>query len=499
MIYRDVRISRPEGIIDGDYVHVRGEDKMVEVRNIRGTAFPAQVAGYFAPKTAAFLERYQFLKPPTVTLDGMIDASGTQFRSDFKAAFKTDGPASFKLFKRELAITSPTGSIELKGDLLQVGISAGLLGGRADYSGLVGIGPRRGNFSGDLKAQAIDFGQLAELYEIPTQTRGTLGGELRFTVPAADPRRWSGTGQATLKDGDVFAIPTMGPLSKLVSGVLDKPKAGHSVANQASANFLIDRGVIHSANFEALTPGFILRAKGSIDTVEKQLDIDAEMNARGPLRLVSWPISKLLRYKGEGDLSDPTWRPVNFTLPRRRDDGSPGERPTIGGAVSAVPKATVDAGSKVLGTGAQATIAVGSKALDAGGRALGVSAKVIGAGARGAVDVGKGAMDVGNKVRDAIPLPRLLPKKEKEIEKAETEVEVIPAPPTEPELAPDDSATPSRSNALQQTGREARLRRIRVGRLQPCVSMTKQLSGISQCGDGCSRISGDSRHFWRAL
>ena len=39
------------------------------------------------------------------------------------------------------------------------------------------------------------------------------------------------------------------------------------------------------------------------------------MNARGPLRLVGWPISKLLRYKGEGTLKEPKWKPINFSIP----------------------------------------------------------------------------------------------------------------------------------------------------------------------------------------
>ena len=40
------------------------------------------------------------------------------------------------------------------------------------------------------------------------------------------------------------------------------------------------------------------------------------MNARGHLNLVGWPLSRLLRYKGSGELSAPKWEPVNFSIPR---------------------------------------------------------------------------------------------------------------------------------------------------------------------------------------
>jgi hypothetical protein len=390
MTFREFRIEREEGHIDGDLVIVRGAEKLVIVEGVTGRAFPAATAAYFAPKTSKALSRYKFLTPPLVTLNGTID-SGGKFRSKLVSTFKASGPATFPLFNRELPVHSPYGTVTIDGTELGLDIKTKLLGGEIEYRGNVGLGPRRGNFDGEFAANDIDFGQLAALYEIPTESRGTLGGTLKFTVPAEDKKRWSGKGAATLVDGDVFAIPIMGPISRLISGVLDKPKAGYSVATEASANFDIDRGVIRSKNFKALTPGFALQAAGQIDTVAKILDIDAEMNARGPLQIVGWPLSKLLRYKGEGPLSDPTWRPVNFTLPRRRDaDGKmlPTEAPKI---TQIIPAA--------VGAGTKATIGLGTKTLQTG-------VKVIEIGA-------KSAIELGSKARDLIPIPRLFPRREK--------------------------------------------------------------------------------------
>ena len=101
----------------------------------------------------------------------------------------------------------------------------------------------------------------------------------------------------------------------MISGVLDQPLAGYSVAQSVTLNFLSDQGVIKILNFQALTPGFILNGEGTIDGVNDNLELEAEMNARGPLRLVGWPISKLLRYKGEGTLKEPKWKPINFSIP----------------------------------------------------------------------------------------------------------------------------------------------------------------------------------------
>ncbi len=405
LIFTDFRLHREEGYLDGKRVEVRLGDKLVIVKGVKGTIFPTPTAAYFAPKTALILSRYHFDKPPQVTFDGTIDI-GRRSRTDLTATFRATDGVTFPLFDRELPLESPAGTVTVKGTDLGLDIKTGLLGGRTNYTGTVGLGSQRGNYQGTFDATAIDFGQLAALYDIPTQTRGTLAGNLQFTVPADDPKRWSGKGAATLVDGDVFAIPVMGPISRLISGVLDRPTAGYSVATAANATCTIDKGIIHSNDFEALTPGFILRAKGQIDTLTKQLDINAEMSARGPLSIVSWPLSKLLRYKGEGPVSDPTWRPVNFTLPRRRDaDGKmlPNTTPTV---VQAIPA--------VVGAGVKGTLGIGAKTLQTG-------AKVIGTGV-------KGVVELGSKARDLIPIPRLIPRREKKEEPPEPKADPEPAP-----------------------------------------------------------------------
>ena len=170
-------------------------------------------------------------------------------------------------------------------------------------------------YSGEIIASNINFGSLVKQFELPTKTKGILSSNLQFKIPLKEPTKWSGSGSASLIKGNIFSIPILGPLSPMISGVLDQPRAGYSIAQSATINFFSDNGIIKILNFQALTPGFILNGKGTIDGVNDTLDLEAEMNARGPLRLVGWPISKLLRYKGEGTLKEPKWKPINFSIP----------------------------------------------------------------------------------------------------------------------------------------------------------------------------------------
>ena len=137
-----------------------------------------------------------------------------------------------------------------------------------------------------------------------------------FKIPIDEPQKWNGEGNISLTQGNVFSIPILGPISPIISSVLLEPKAGYSVAKSAKATFKTRNGLMNLIDFQALTPSFLLRSNGFINLVDQKINLEAEMNARGHLNLVGWPLSRLLRYKGTGLLSEPKWEPINFSIPR---------------------------------------------------------------------------------------------------------------------------------------------------------------------------------------
>ena len=284
------------------------------MKNISGKIFPTKLAAYFSPNIASFLDLYNFVDPPKLEINGIIDTK-TNDQSNLKINFDSKGQAYTNLFKKKIPLDQPKGSILLKGKEIILNIETKILEGQISHKGLWEMEKDPNLYSGEIIASNIDFGSLVKLFELPTKTKGILSSNLQFKIPLKEPIKWSGSGSASLIKGNIFSIPILGPLSPMISGVLDQPRAGYSVAQSAALNFLSDQGVIKILNFQALTPGYILNGEGTIDGVNDNLDLEAEMNARGPLRLVGWPISKLLRYKGEGTLKEPKWKPINFSIP----------------------------------------------------------------------------------------------------------------------------------------------------------------------------------------
>ena len=314
IIIEEFRLDREEGYINGEKAIIGTTNGFVNLKNISGKIFPPKLAAYFSPNIASFLDLYNFVDPPKLEINGIIDTK-TNDQSNLKINFDSKGQAYTNLFKKKIPLDQPKGSILLKGKEIILNIETKILEGQISHKGLWKMEKDPNLYSGEIIASNIDFSSLVKLFELPTKTKGILSSTLQFKIPLKEPIKWSGSGSASLIKGNIFSIPILGPLSPMISGVLDQPLAGYSVAQSATLNFLSDQGVIKILNFQALTPGFILNGEGTIDGVNDNLDLEAEMNARGPLRLVGWPISKLLRYKGEGTLEEPKWKPVNFSIP----------------------------------------------------------------------------------------------------------------------------------------------------------------------------------------
>ena len=122
-------------------------------------------------------------------------------------------------------------------------------------------------------------------------------------------RAINGAGKLRVSEGNIFAIPVFGPLSTILGTIF--PGAGYSVAHEATADFTIRDGVIHTDNFKVSGKLFGMIGHGDVRFVEDRLDFDVRVNAGGA-GFVLTPVYKLFEYKGEGSISKPDWHPKHF-------------------------------------------------------------------------------------------------------------------------------------------------------------------------------------------
>ena len=118
----------------------------------------------------------------------------------------------------------------------------------------------------------------------------------------------TGEGLFALEKTELLSVPMFGPLSPLVSGVLNDRRAGFERAKSAFCNFRIKDGILSTQDFRTTTTSLVFVGDGSVDLKEQTLDMTMRMNARGLLGLITLPLRPfygMFQFRGTGPLKDP--------------------------------------------------------------------------------------------------------------------------------------------------------------------------------------------------
>jgi len=302
----DLHVARNEGTGTGSFTY---DFKKHEVRisNIKSSLNPAEVIFWIDPKISNTVVPYKFRRPPSVTANGLYQFRGGK---NTRLEVKVEGANGMdyvflgktlpfdRISTRLLFINDRLQIIDLRGALL-----SGTLRGNADVS-LAKNDPR---YRANISVREINFPLLTDLYYNYKTALGLLNGTYDFTGLGSDPRTMRGRGKVEVTNGDVFAIPIFGPLSGILNRIL--PGSGYSIAHEASADFKVDQGIIHTDDFDADGTLFSMLGHGDVHFLDDELDFNLRLNMKGPGVLLT-PMYKLFEYAGTGSLKKPDWRPA---------------------------------------------------------------------------------------------------------------------------------------------------------------------------------------------
>lgn len=319
--FSNVKLRRPEGEIQGKHILLDHRDQLCHLNSVSGRVFPVHAAGWFASRAAQQLVIYDFEKPPQIEIDGVIDTRLESeeklqtSRSRYSIAFASEDKAHYPFLGKRLDLSKPHGTVQVDGNRVVLNdFSAGLLDGtvkaRVDLANV----NSKIDYAVDAQLFQVNFADLVALYDQPRETGGRLSAGAKITGrgPGLDNLRVDG--RAVIKDGDVFSIPSIGPLAKPISKVLPKLHAGIHNATEATFSFAIKNGVFSTPDFAASTNAYDLKGHGDIDLRTRKLDFTMAIDFRNmPL------IASLMAFKGEGSLNEPVWRPCELV----RIEGAP--------------------------------------------------------------------------------------------------------------------------------------------------------------------------------
>ncbi len=289
--------------------------KTVGVEDVKGDFWAAPMVRFFAPKVADDLERYRFHTPPSLSGSGVIDVT-PQGRTDLTVKFSTPGKADYEFLGKNVTLLEPEATVVMRGNEVRISnLSAsafdGTVAGEITHSG-------KSNLTGELRWSKLAMPGLSSTYGFEMKGGGLLTGRIEFAITGGDVSTMSGEGLVALEGAELFSVPIFGPLSGVVSKVLDNKRAGFERAKAAFCSFDIREGILRTRDFQSATTSVTFTGDGAVNLGEKTIDFTIRLNARGLLGLITLPLRPfygLFEFRGTGPIDKTVWENVHFTSP----------------------------------------------------------------------------------------------------------------------------------------------------------------------------------------
>ena len=310
LTFEDFRVARDEGVGTGTFTYDFKKHE-VRVANIKSSLPPSEAIFWIDPKLWKTVSPYKFRRPPIITANGLYQFRGGK---NTRLEIKVDGNGlDYEFLGKTLSFDRVSTRLLITNDRLQiVDLRGALFSGNVLGNANISLAKDNGRYHATLAVTNVDFPHLTGVYFSYyhyRNVRGQLSGTYDFDGFGSDTRKMYGTGRVAVTNGDVFAIPVLGPISEILNHIL--PGAGYSVARNAGAKFTIRDGIIHSDDLNVSGQFFGVLGHGDIYFLDDKLDLDVRISAKGP-GIVLAPVYKLFEYKAEGSLKKPDWHPKRF-------------------------------------------------------------------------------------------------------------------------------------------------------------------------------------------
>ncbi|MFC5453571.1 hypothetical protein [Prosthecobacter fluviatilis] len=356
------------------FVNDDDDEKWLRLVNVRATADAAGIVRAFAPKVADQIALYRFSPGTDVTANGTIGYKGNPQLNNYKVNFKNPvGGAHYVLWNEDYPINAPAGEVHIVGSMLnfdfggrlfgdtlhakgavnlapgvkgydvevragrfpydvfgrklpfeevradvrnregisRINIAADVLGGGMTLKGSLNDNREPNTYEGELRMNALSFQRFAQVYSPGNESVGDISGHFKFTGRMNDWKALKGGGALIIVNGNLLALPVLGPLTPIIGAFLPSPIKGYNVAKKADCTFEVADGFIVTENIEAESSAFRIVSRGNVDFIRDDIDFNAEVRMRG-LGILLFPVTQLLAYKGSGTLQDTHWSPRIF-------------------------------------------------------------------------------------------------------------------------------------------------------------------------------------------
>lgn len=315
--FRDIVLKIDDGIGRGEFIYdfKNWEGRMPE---IRANLDPVKVMTWIDTRIATSLKDYRFSKPPNLVVSGKVGLRDPE-KNDLNIVINSPSGIGYTLIKKNLPFGASSGTVRLLGQKVLVDVpKSKLFGGDVALKAEASVRPGDGSYGASVHLENVDFQTVTKLYFDYTESKGQLTADYTFRSTGSDPRGMTGQGNLLIKNGNVLAMPIMGPLSLLLNDII--PGIGYQPAHSASADFTVSNGVINTSDLLIKGTGFSMIGHGDIYYLDDKMTMSIRLNAQGLPGLMLFPVSKIFEYESVGSATHPKWRPKILPKGKPRPD-----------------------------------------------------------------------------------------------------------------------------------------------------------------------------------
>ena len=317
----DAVLVRADGQAHGR-VKYNFNENWVEL-DVTGNAPPHPVAHMIAPGFERIMRKFEFQGPLQLAIQGRVSVGDTLKGTDLRVSAEGERLGWQKILADHASFDMLAHDAHFTFTNVHGLFCGGPFAGAVDLSNVEASTNCRYTVTAIITnanaTRLVEMVHAQFLPDAPASTNSTFSGELAAQVQLAgwlDPwKSIEGTGQVFIHNGSIFQVRLFGGLSKMLSKL--HPGLGYLSQSEFLMPFALGEGKLKTEDISI--KGSVISLKGHGDY---QLGGDLNFLAQvqllrsgilaETLRILTFPVTKLLEFKLIGTLDEPRWRPVNL-------------------------------------------------------------------------------------------------------------------------------------------------------------------------------------------
>ncbi len=213
-----IKGGTPSSRLRGDAIIIDIQDSFVELKNVRGLAYPSYAIGAYYDDLPGFLDILEFKQPVQLETEHCLFPIYHDCPHDMSGCIRVlADEAGFRFLGTTFPLTSFSGFIWFKkGAVCLDRLNAACWEGALNAALVIDYSGKRTGFDGYASLRNLNLKPLAAAYGSKQQP-ALCNGDIRFRTPTPDIRDLEAYGNVHIMDGDLMNLTIFRPVGALIT------------------------------------------------------------------------------------------------------------------------------------------------------------------------------------------------------------------------------------------------------------------------------------------